>query len=108
MPPLTIAAETRASDTRISPARMSQAYSVHIFAGFAGTAATPAAVFLLAAYLGWRGAFLAAAALGIVVAAAIMLLGEAMTGAIAPVSVETIPMPPRSPDGVCCLPCRCS
>jgi len=65
---------------RVSPARMSQAYSVHIFAGFTGTAVTPAATLLLATEFGWRGAFLAAAVLGIAVAAAIILFGSAMAG----------------------------
>ena len=61
---------------RVSPPRMSQAYSIHIFAGFAGTAAAPATLLILAGSLGWRGAFLAAAALGVVVAAAVFLFGE--------------------------------
>jgi MFS transporter, FSR family, fosmidomycin resistance protein len=65
---------------RVSPPRMSQAYSIHIFAGFAGTAAAPATLLILAGSLGWRGAFLAAAALGVVVAAAIFLFGEIMAG----------------------------
>jgi FSR family fosmidomycin resistance protein-like MFS transporter len=65
---------------RVSPPRMSQAYSIHIFAGFAGTAAAPATLLILAGSLGWRGAFLAAAALGVVVAAAILLFGDIMAG----------------------------
>lgn len=65
---------------RVSPVRMSQAYSIHIFAGFAGTAAAPATLLILAGSLGWRGAFLVAAALGVVVAAAMLLFGEAMAG----------------------------
>jgi FSR family fosmidomycin resistance protein-like MFS transporter len=65
---------------RVSPARMSQAYSIHIFAGFAGTAAAPATLLILAGSVGWRGAFLASAALGLVVAAIVLLFGEAMAG----------------------------
>lgn len=65
---------------RVSPARMSQAYSIHIFAGFAGTAAAPATLLILAGSFGWRGAFLVAAALGVVVAAAMLLFGDAMAG----------------------------
>ncbi len=65
---------------RVSTPRMSQAYSIHIFAGFAGTAAAPATLLVLAESLGWRGAFLAAAALGVAVAAAILLFGEALAG----------------------------
>lgn len=65
---------------RVSSGRMSQAYSIHIFAGFAGTAAAPAMMLLIAEYVGWRGAFIAAALLGFVVAAAIMLFGQVMGG----------------------------
>ena len=65
---------------RVSPARMSQAYSIHIFAGFAGTAAAPATLLLLAESVGWRGAFFAAAALGVVVAAAVLAFGGIMAG----------------------------
>ena len=65
---------------RVSPARMSQAYSIHIFAGFAGTAAAPATLLLLAESVGWRGAFFAAAALGVVVAAAVLAFGGVMAG----------------------------
>jgi FSR family fosmidomycin resistance protein-like MFS transporter len=65
---------------RVSPPRMGQAYSIHIFAGFAGTAAAPATLLILAGSLGWRGAFLAAAALGVVVAAALLLFGDIMAG----------------------------
>lgn len=65
---------------RVSAARMGQAYSIHIFAGFAGTAAAPATLLILAESLGWRGAFLAAAALGLIVAAILLLFGEVMAG----------------------------
>ena len=43
---------------------MSQAYSVHTFAGMLGSAAAPAAVLLMHGLYGWRGAFVGAAALG--------------------------------------------
>jgi MFS family permease len=65
---------------RVSAARMSKAYSIHIFAGYAGTAAAPATLLLLAAHFGWRGAFLAAAAMGFAVAAAIAIFGDALRG----------------------------
>jgi len=65
---------------RVSAPRMGQAYSIHIFAGFAGTAAAPATLLILAGSLGWRGAFLVAAALGVIVAAAVLLFGEVMAG----------------------------
>jgi MFS family permease len=65
---------------RVSPGRVGQAFSIHIFAGFIGTAVTPAAMVILASALGWRGAFVAAAALGLAVAAAIMAFGEPLAG----------------------------
>jgi FSR family fosmidomycin resistance protein-like MFS transporter len=56
----------------IAPERMSQAYSVHTFAGMLGSAAAPAAVLFLHGMFGWRGAFVGAAAMGF--AAALLLL----------------------------------
>jgi MFS family permease len=55
----------------VAPQRMSQAYSVHTFAGMLGSAAAPAAVLLMHSLYGWRGAFLGSALLG--VAAALLL-----------------------------------
>lgn len=66
--------------TRISARRTGQAFSIHIFAGFLGTAVTPAAILLLTAYFGWRGAFLASAVVGLIVALAILLAGGALSG----------------------------
>ncbi|HWV41280.1 MFS transporter [Pseudorhodoplanes sp.] len=65
---------------RVSAGRVGQAFSIHIFAGFMGTAITPAAMVFLATSLGWRGAFVAAALLGLIVAVAIMMLGEPLGG----------------------------
>jgi len=65
---------------RVSPGRMGQAFSIHIFAGFIGTAITPAALVILASAFGWRIAFLAAALLGVVVAVAIMIFGAPLGG----------------------------
>jgi MFS family permease len=53
----------------VSPERMSHAFSIHTFAGMLGGAAAPASLLLMYNYAGWRGAFLGAAALGLVVAA---------------------------------------
>ena len=44
---------------------MSQAYSVHTFAGMLGSAAAPAAVLFMHGLYGWRGAFLGSAVLGL-------------------------------------------
>lgn len=66
--------------SRISRSFISQAFSIHIFAGFIGSALTPAIMVLLAVQFGWRIAFLAMALLGVLVAAAIMLFGDALAG----------------------------
>ena len=65
---------------RITPPRISQAFSIHIFAGFIGTALTPVTMIMLASVLGWRGAFLATAFVGVAVALALMLFGEPLAG----------------------------
>jgi len=52
----------------VSNERAGQAFSVHIFAGFLGTAVAPASMLLLTQAFGWQGAFLASAVLGLVVA----------------------------------------
>ena len=54
----------------VSNARAGQAFSMHIFAGFLGTAVTPASMLILQQWLGWQGAFLAASVMGLVVAIA--------------------------------------
>jgi FSR family fosmidomycin resistance protein-like MFS transporter len=53
---------------RIGPDFVSQAYSIHTFAGMLGSAATPAIALLLHNAFGWRGAFLGTAVLGFAVA----------------------------------------
>ena len=44
------------------PSAPAQAFSLHIFAGFLGTAVAPASMLILQQALGWQGAFLAAVA----------------------------------------------
>lgn len=58
---------------RISPERVSQAYSVHTFAGMLGSAAAPVSLLLMQNLFGWRGAFFGAAILGFVVAAILFM-----------------------------------
>src|SRR5262245_22000273 len=65
---------------RVSLGRMSQAYSVHTFAGMLGSALAPASLLFLAASFGWRGAFLAAAVPGFAVAALLLVGGGALAG----------------------------
>lgn len=66
--------------SRISPGWMGQAFSIHIFAGFIGSALTPAIMVALALQFGWRAAFLAMALMGAIVAVAIMLFGDVLAG----------------------------
>ncbi|MEP9377434.1 MFS transporter [Aquabacter sp. CN5-332] len=53
---------------RIAPARLGYAFSVHTFAGFLGGACAPVTLIVLEHQLGWRGALMCAAGLGVVVA----------------------------------------
>jgi MFS transporter, FSR family, fosmidomycin resistance protein len=57
----------------VSRERAPQAFSLHIFAGFLGTAVTPASMLILQQWLGWQGAFLAASVMGFVVALTLVL-----------------------------------
>jgi FSR family fosmidomycin resistance protein-like MFS transporter len=62
----------------VSQERAPQAFSVHIFAGFLGTAVTPAAMLILQGVLGWQGAFIAASVMGLLVAIALMIQPAAL------------------------------
>jgi MFS family permease len=57
----------------VSPERMGRAFSIHTFAGMLGSAVAPASLLVLQQLVGWRGAFFAAAALGLAVAALLVL-----------------------------------
>src|SRR6185369_4706065 len=62
----------------VSNERAAQAFSIHIFAGFLGTAVTPATMLILQQALGWRGAFVAASVMGLIVAIALVLAPAAL------------------------------
>jgi FSR family fosmidomycin resistance protein-like MFS transporter len=51
-------------------------FSFHTFAGMAGNAVTPPTLLFLYGLVGWRGAYLAAAVLGLVAAAVLVWVGE--------------------------------
>ncbi len=70
----------------VSPERAATAFSMHIFAGFLGTAVTPATLLIAQQWFGWQGALLAMAVLALVVALAFLLQPAALFEA-----------PPRSP-----------
>jgi len=65
---------------RVSAPRMSQAYSIHTFAGMLGSAVAPASLLFLAERFGWRGAFFGAAVLGFAVAALLVAMGGILAG----------------------------
>ncbi len=52
-----------------APARISQIFSYHTFAGILGGAVAPATLLVMHSYFGWRGAFVGAAILGFAVLA---------------------------------------
>jgi FSR family fosmidomycin resistance protein-like MFS transporter len=54
---------------RVSAQRMGQAFSIHTFAGMLGAAAAPASLLVMQTMVGWRGAFIGAALLGLLTAA---------------------------------------
>ncbi len=56
--------------------RMGSAFSIHTFAGMLGGAVAPATILFTQTLVGWRGAFLLAAVLGLAVAAALLLMRE--------------------------------
>jgi MFS family permease len=62
----------------VSIERASQAFSLHIFAGFLGTAVTPATMLILQQSFGWQGAFLAASVMGLLVAIPFLLQPAAL------------------------------
>jgi FSR family fosmidomycin resistance protein-like MFS transporter len=62
----------------VSNARASQAFSIHIFAGFLGTAVAPATMLILQQVLGWQNAFVAASAMGLLVAFALVIQPAAL------------------------------
>jgi MFS transporter, FSR family, fosmidomycin resistance protein len=59
--------------------RAGRVFSFHTFAGMLGNAAAPASLVYLHTVMGWRGAFLAAAALGLVAAMILVWQGEPQT-----------------------------
>ncbi len=60
----------------ISSKRIGQAFSVHTFAGMLGGAVAPPTLLLMHGLWGWRGAFVGAGMLGLVVAAILLILRD--------------------------------
>jgi FSR family fosmidomycin resistance protein-like MFS transporter len=81
----------------VPAARAGRAFSLHTFAGMLGNAAAPPSLLFLYSMVGWRGAFLGAAALGLLAALVMGVAGE-------PPGVEPAPgkvgaRGPRQADG---------
>jgi MFS transporter, FSR family, fosmidomycin resistance protein len=69
----------------VSAERMPSAFSVHTFMGMLGSAIAPATLLLLQHQIGWRGAFMVAAIVALLVAAVLMIpSAEMFTRAAAP------------------------
>jgi len=60
----------------IPPARAGRVFSFHTFSGMLGNAVAPPTLLFMQSYVGWRGAFLGAAALGLVAAAVLLVTRE--------------------------------
>src|SRR5260370_5959057 len=60
----------------VPAARAGRAFSLHTFAGMLGNAAAPPSLLFLQSMVGWRGAFLGAAVLGLVAASVVAVAGE--------------------------------
>src|SRR5262247_4380652 len=60
----------------IPPARAGRVFSFHTFSGMLGNAIAPPTLLFMQSYVGWRGAFLGAAALGLVAAAVLLFTRE--------------------------------
>src|SRR5262249_38934806 len=76
---------------RVSAPRMSQAYSIHTFAGMLGSAVAPASLLFLAERFGWRGAFFGAAVLGFAGAALLVAMGGILAGRHEPAPAAKAP-----------------
>jgi MFS family permease len=61
---------------RVAPRRLTQVFSYHTCAGMIGSAAAPVTLLFLQDMVGWRGAFVAASALGVLAALVLALPGE--------------------------------
>src|SRR5215475_1939452 len=61
---------------RVSPRRMTQVFSFHTCSGMIGSAVAPVSLLFMQAAVGWRGAFLCSALLGVAAALFLALQGE--------------------------------
>jgi FSR family fosmidomycin resistance protein-like MFS transporter len=64
--------------SRLPVERLGRAFSIHTFAGLFGSAIAPATMLVLAQAFGWRGAFYASSAVGLAVAALLLVAGASL------------------------------
>jgi FSR family fosmidomycin resistance protein-like MFS transporter len=76
----------------VPAARAGRAFSFHTFAGMLGNAAAPPSLLFLQSMVGWRGAFMGAALLGLVAALVMAVAGE-------PPESGPAPAKPKARDG---------
>ncbi|MFA6267438.1 MAG: MFS transporter [Pseudolabrys sp.] len=60
--------------------RIGQAFSIHTFAGMLGSALAPPSLLLMQGVWGWRGAFIGAGIMGLVVAGAVLMVRDRPAG----------------------------
>ena len=80
----------------VAPERTGRVFSFHTFSGMMGNAATPPTLLFLYGVVGWRGAYLAAAAIGFLAALILIWQGE-------PPEPAKPPAKPRSDQGAAAL-----
>src|SRR5712691_11516078 len=61
---------------RVAPRRLTQVFSFHTCAGMIGSAVAPVSLLFMQDMVGWRGAFLCAAAFGVIAALILALQAE--------------------------------
>ena len=71
---------------RVPAERIGKAFSVHTFAGILGSAVAPGSLLLMQSLWGWRGAFIGAGALGLIVAAILLTMLDDASPAPSPAS----------------------
>ncbi len=64
--------------------RIGQAFSIHTFSGVLGSAVAPPTLLLMQSVWGWRGAFIGAGILGLVIAAAVLMVRDQASATAAP------------------------
>ena len=83
--------------------RIGQAFSVHTFAGMLGSAVAPPTLLMMQALWGWRGAFIGAGIMGLVIAALVLLVRDPVPRAAARPAVTGDGKTGGTPGGIAML-----